>query len=115
MRAFSAGDSSSGVSTAWPAMRLAAASTSATAGMRSARSERAKEVIEYLANRRFVHRGRVPDPGQREMDHVGLLRLHAEQRLLGQDIRHSAPDDKGGAIADGAPEIPQIAGLARHL
>src|SRR5690242_19393976 len=96
-------------------MRLAAASTSATVGTRSARSELAKEDIEYLANRRFVHRGRMSDAGQREVDQVGFFRVHAGKRFGGEDIRHSTTDDKSGFSANRAPQIPQIGSFTPHL
>src|SRR5690349_23451918 len=114
MRALRAGDSSSGVSTAKPAMRFAAASTSAMVGTRRARSELAKEVMHHLTNRRFVHCRRVPDAGQRVVDQIGLLRLHAEKGFGGEDIRYSAADDKGGRPADRAPQTPEVCAFASH-
>src|SRR5258706_13975299 len=105
-RALTAGDSRSGVSTASPAIRVAAARIAAMPGMAISGpgSEAGDEVIEHTLDLGLVKRRRMADAGHRHGKEVRLGGDHALQPLLGQKIVDSAGHARRREVAQGTEQ-----------
>src|SRR5260221_13794375 len=108
-RALTAGDSRSGVSTAWPAMRAAAARMASISG--SLTSEPRNEVIENTFDFRLVEGWGMADAGHGHRRQIRLGRDHARKPVLGQNVGDRAAHHQRRHITQGAEDRPQILDL----
>src|SRR5260221_13948387 len=108
-RALTAGDSRSGVSTAWPAMRPAAARMASISG--SLTSEPRNEVIEDTSDFWLVEGWGMADAGHGHRREIRLGFDHARKPVLGQNVGDRAAHDEGRRIAQRAEDRPQVLDL----